>query len=354
MSTTKPFDISKKFVWEAYKKVKKNKGSAGVDDESILDFEANLKDNLYKIWNRLSSGSYFPPPVKLVEIPKKDGRVRQLGIPTVSDRIAQMVVKMSLEPEVEMIFHPDSYGYRPNKSAHNAIGTTRGRCWQYSWVLDLDIKGFFDNIDHKLMLKAVNKHAKNKWVSLYIERWLKSPIQYPDGSIHERSKGTPQGGVISPLLANLYLHYAFDSWLERQGLNVKFERYADDIIVHCKTKEQANRVMSLVSERLLECKLELNTDKTKMVYCKRSKGKCHFGDTNFDFLGFCFRTRLVRNKNGSFFISFTPSISKAAANSVRETMRKWKLHTWTSKSLLEIAEAIGPIIRGWINYDLHP
>src|ERR1022692_2799451 len=232
MGEAKPFYISKWEVWEAYKRVRANQGAAGVDEQSIADFERNLQGNLYKIWNRMSSGSfggyhylranasndgnhqsYFPPPVRTVKIPKANGGERQLGIPTVSDWIAQMVVKSRLEPGIDPLFHPDSYGYRPGKSGLDAVGQARQRCWRYDWILDLDIKGFFDNIPQDLLLRAVKKHAKEKWMVLYIERWLKAPVQEEDGQLVPWGKGTPQGGVISPLLANLFLHYAFDRWM---------------------------------------------------------------------------------------------------------------------------------------------
>jgi RNA-directed DNA polymerase len=228
LGKTKPFSISKFVVWEAYKRVKANKGSAGIDEESLEEFELNLKDNLYRLWNRMSSGSYFPPPVLLVEIPKQDGGLRPLGIPTVTDRIAQMVVKMTLEPILEPHFHADSYGYRPNKSAIEAVGMTRKRCWRYDWVIDIDIKGFFDNLDHELMMRAIKHHTDCKWIILYIERWLKAPVQKRDGTVVDREKGTPQGSVISPLLANLYLHYSQDEWLRKNYPNNPFERFADD------------------------------------------------------------------------------------------------------------------------------
>lgn len=239
MEQTKPFNISKQSVLEAFKKVKANKGGAGVDRQTIEEFERNLKDNLYKIWNRLSSGSYMPPAVLRVEIPKSDGKIRPLGIPTVADRVAQMVIKQQLEPKLEKVFHQDSYGYRPNKSAIDALKQARTRCWRNDWVLDLDIKGFFDNINHELMMKAVEKHTQDKWVLLYIKRWLEAPVAMPDGTLVTSQKGTPQGGVISPLLANLFLHYAFDKWMERNFPNISFERYADDSVCHCKSEAQA-------------------------------------------------------------------------------------------------------------------
>lgn len=228
MDETKSYEISKHVVLEAFKRVKANKGAAGIDGEVLETFEGNLKNNLYKIWNRMSSGSYFPPAVKAVEIAKKNGGTRMLGVPTVADRVAQMVAKIYFEPRVEPYFHPDSYGYRPGKSAVDALKVTRQRCWKYDWVLEFDIKGLFDNIDHEVLMKAVCKHTDNPWVILYIERWLKAPFQMPDGTAQERTKGTPQGGVISPILANLFLHYAFDKWMEKHHRNKPFARYADD------------------------------------------------------------------------------------------------------------------------------
>jgi len=266
MSKIKPFSISKKVVWEAYKQVKSNKGAAGVDDESIEDFEENVEDNLYKIWNRMSSGSYFPPPVRVVEIPKSDGKKRKLGIPTVSDRIAQMVVKIYLEPELEPCFHPDSYGYRPGKSAIQAVGVTRQRCWRYDWIVDLDIKGFFDNLGHKWLMKLLRKHTDREWIHLYVERWLKAPAQSRDGTLSNRNIGTPQGGVISPLLANLFLHYAFDEWMQRNYSSILFERYADDIVVHCRSEKQARWIKAMIEKRLVQFGLELHPEKTKIVY----------------------------------------------------------------------------------------
>ena len=203
-----------------------------------------------------------------VLIPKKTGGTRTLGIPTVSDRIAQMVVKLSLEPEVEPYFLDDSYGYRPNKSALDAIGVTRKRCWQYDWLLEFDIKGLFDNIPHDLLLKAVEKHTQEKWIILYIKRWLIAPIVMPDGSTIQRNKGTPQGGVISPVLSNLFLHYVFDKWMQHNHPETPWCRYADDGLVHCKTEEQALAMLNQLAQRFNQCGLELHPDKTKVVYCK--------------------------------------------------------------------------------------
>jgi RNA-directed DNA polymerase len=346
----KPFCISKWEVWEAYKRVKANQGAAGVDGQSIAEFEEDLKDNLFKIWNRMSSGSYFPPPVRRVDIPKDNGGRRPLGIPTVADRIAQTVVKRYLEPILEEHFHQDSYGYRPKKSAIEAIGVARQRCWRYNWVLDLDIKGFFDSIDHELLLRAVRKHTDCKWVLLYIERWLKAPVQLEDGSLIHRNKGTPQGGVISPLLANLFLHYAFDTWMQRQYPQIPFERYADDGICHCRNKAEAEGLRVAIERRFSECKLELNLQKTKIVYCKDANRRGDYPEQKFDFLGYTFRPRLAKERSGQFFVSFIPAISDKAARSLRDTMRQWKLHRRTDKSLDDLAQKVNPVLRGWINY----
>lgn len=280
MIETKSQDITKRQVWEAYKKVRANKGSAGVDGVDFNKFESNLENNLYKLWNRLSSGSYMPPAVLRVEIPKSDGGVRALGIPTIADRVAQMVVKDYLEPKLEKIFHNDSYGYRPKKSAHQALKATRKRCWQYPFVVDLDIKGFFDNIDHELMIKALELHIDTKWEMLYIKRWLVAPVQTKDGII-QRDRGTPQGGVISPLLANLFLHYAMDSWMSKNYPTIPFERYADDAVCHCKSQSEAEELQVELSKRMEECKLELHPDKTKIVYCKDDKRRGEYENISF-------------------------------------------------------------------------
>ena len=350
MNKAKPFCISKWEVWEAYKLVKANKGSAGVDGQSIAEFEEDLKNNLFKIWNRMSSGSYFPPPVRRVDIPKDNGKTRPLGIPTVSDRIAQTVVKRYLEPIVEEYFHADSYGYRPGKSAIEAIGVARQRCWRYDWVLDLDIKGFFDNIDHDLLMRAVRKHTNCKWVLLYIERWLNAPAQLEEGSLINRDKGTPQGGVISPLLANLFLHYAFDTWMKRHYPQIPFERYADDGICHCRSKAEAEILRVAIEKRFAECGLELNLQKTKIVYCKDDDRRGNYPEQKFDFLGFTFRPRRAKNHKGKLFVGFMPAISNKAKKLICETMRRWKMHRQTDKSLDELARVVNPVLRGWINY----
>jgi len=345
----KGHEISKMEVMEAWKRVKANRGAAGIDDESIKDFEGNLKDNLYKIWNRMTSGSYFPPPVKTVEIPKADGGKRKLGIPTVGDRVAQMVAKMQLEPRVEPKFHPDSYGYRPDKSAHDAVGQARQRCWSYDWVLDLDIKGFFDNIPHDLMMKAVRKHAREKWEVLYIERWLKAPAQDEQGNLTVREKGTPQGGVISPLLANLFLHYAFDRWMDEHHPETPFERYADDIIVHGRNQAQMQRMKEEIAQRLAECGLELHPEKTKIVYCRDGKRRKEHEHEKFTFLGFEFRAREAKSSLGRF-VNFLPAISEKAIKMIREEIRTWKVHLRSDKSLEELSRMYNPIVRGWVQY----
>lgn len=350
MNKAKPFCISKQEVWKAYERVKANKGAAGVDEQSIEDFERNLKDNLYKIWNRMLSGSYFPPPVRTVKIPKRNGGERKLGIPTVADRIAQQVVKARLEPAVEPLFHTDSYGYRPGKSALEAVGQARKRCWRYDWVIDLDIRGFFDNLDQGLLMRAVKKHAQDQWVVLYIERWLKAPVQEEDGRLTSREKGTPQGGVISPLLANLFLHYALDRWLSVNYPQVPFERYADDVIVHCRTEKQAQEIRQAIAERLRGCGLELHPEKTKIVYCKDEDRKGKYQNEKFDFLGFTFRPRGSKSRYGKLFINFSPAISNQAAKDIRDTFRSWRLPQRSDKAIEDLSRMFNPIIRGWLQY----
>jgi RNA-directed DNA polymerase len=350
MNEAKPFCISKWEVWEAYKRVKANKGAAGVDEQSIEDFEKRLKKNLYKIWNRMSSGSYLPPPVRTVKIPKANGGERKLGIPTVSDRIAQQVVKSRLEPEVDRLFHADSYGYRPGKSALDAVGRARERCWRYDWVVDLDIKGFFDNLDQNLLMRAVKKHAKDQWLVLYIERWLKAPVQEEDGKLIPREKGTPQGGVISPLLANLFLHYAFDRWITVKYPHVPFERYADDAIVHCKTETEAQAVRAAIAMRLGECGLELHPEKTRIVYCKDDDRRRRYPNEKFDFLGYTFQARRSKNRKGKFFINFSPAVSNKAAMAMRTEVRSWNLPQRSDKAIEDLSRMFNPIVRGWIRY----
>lgn len=350
MNRAKSFSISKEVVVRAWNKVKSNGGSSGIDRETIECFEGDLKRNLYKVWNRMSSGSYFPPAVKMVEIPKAGGGRRKLGIPTVSDRLAQMVAKIYMEPMIEPFFHCDSYGYRPNKSAHDAIKVTRERCWKYGWILEFDIRGMFDNIDHKLLLKAVQKHVQQHWLILYIERWIKAPVEKKDESIVNRTKGVPQGGVISPLLANLFMHYVFDKWMECNHPNIPFCRYADDGLLHCNTEQEAEFMKLKLMQRLEQCKLDLHQEKTKVACCTNKISLKSGVQRKFDFLGFQFRSRLCRSNQGKIFVGFTPAISPNASQSIRSTIRKWKLNGRTHLDLWEIAKSLNPIIRGWINY----
>ena len=350
MDRTKSFAISKQAVWGAYRKVRDNKGAAGVDEQSLTQFEQNLQDNLYKLWNRMSSGSYFPPPVRLVEIPKKTGGVRPLGVPTVADRIAQTVAATELEKVVEPIFDDDSYGYRQGRSAHDALAVCRQRCWRFDWAIDLDVKAFFDSVDHALLLKAVEHHTDQRWVLLYVTRWLQAPLQQQDGTLVERDRGTPQGSAVSPVLANLFLHYAFDAWMRRTFPSVPFERYADDVIAHCASLAQAERVLAAISERLAECGLQLHPDKTRIVYCKDSDRSGSHEHESFDFLGYTFRARKAKSKNGGFFVGFLPAVSDTAAKAARQQIRRWRLHLWTSNGLRDIAAFVNPIVRGWINY----
>lgn len=347
----KSFTISKHQVMQAYELVKANAGAAGVDRQSLIDFKRDLKKNLYKIWNRMSSGCYFPPAVKSVPIPKKSGGVRILGIPTVSDRIAQTVVKLELEPRVEPYFLNDSYGYRQGKSALDAIGVTRKRCWQYNWVLEFDIKALFDHIPHNLLMKAVHKHTANPWVILYIKRWLTADIERPDGQRINRSRGTPQGGVISPVLSNLFLHYVFDKWMQMNYPSLPWCRYADDGLVHCHSEQEAQQLLSLLQKRFLECGLELHPEKTKIVYCKDGKRKGSYTNISFDFLGYTFKPRLCNNRrDNSFFVSFTPAVSKLAQKSMKAKTRKLRIRNRTELSLEDIAQRYNPILQGWLNY----
>jgi RNA-directed DNA polymerase len=351
-SEDKPFHIPKGLVWEAYKSVKANKGAAGVDGQSIEEFETDLKNNLYKIWNRMSSGTYFPPPVRAVEIPKPHGGgTRILGIPTVADRIAQTVVALWLEPRTESIFHEDSYGYRPGRSPLMAVAKCRERCWKKDWVLDLDVQKFFDSVDHGLMVKAVEVNTDQKWVVLYVKRWLGAPMVMPDGKVVERDRGPPQGSAVSPVLANLFMHYAFDSWLEKEFPTVEFERFADDAVVHCSTERQARRVLAALSDRMESVGLRLHPDKTKIVYCRDRKRRFNYDCTSFTFLGYTFRPRKAPTRDGkSMFTAFLPAISKDALEDKSRTVRRWRLHLRTTLDLEGLAEWMNPVIRGWMNY----
>jgi RNA-directed DNA polymerase len=349
---TKSVPVSRTMVWEAYKKVRSNQGSAGIDQISMVEFDALRSKHLYKLWNRMASGSYFPPPVKEVEIPKSDGKTRKLGIPTIGDRVAQMVVKEYLEPRFEKIFSPHSYGYRPDKDAHQALASVRENCWRSDWVIDLDIKGFFDNIDHDKLMQAVEKHVKEKWCILYIKRWLQMPVLTKSGElIQKQGKGTPQGGVISPLLANLFLHYAMDKWLERTHDTVKYVRYADDAILHCKSQKQADYVLRNLKQRMQKCGLELHPEKTKIVYCRDHRRQENYPTVKFDFLGYSFQPRSAKSKRtGNLFLGYDCAISIKSKKRIAEKMRELDIKHLSHKSIVGVAQHLEPYIRGWCNY----
>lgn len=346
----KPFVISKMEVWQAWEKVRANKGAPGVDGCTVEEFEKDLKNNLYKVWNRMSSGTYIPPPVRSVDIPKSHGEgTRTLGVPTVADRIAQTVVAGRLEAKVEAIFHPDSYGYRPRRSALDAVEVCKQRCWRRNWVIDLDIQSFFDSVPHDLVLRAVEANTEDRWVLLYVRRWLVAPLQRPDGTLLERDRGTPQGSAVSPVLVNLFLHYAFDAWISREFPAVMFERYVDDAVVHCSSRTQAERVLAAIGARMEQVGLRLHPEKTRIVYCQDDMRLTSYKNTAFTFLGFTFRQRTARGKKGRFN-SFLPAISKAAWKRISAQVRSWRLHRRTTWDLADVARTINPIVRGWMQY----
>jgi len=349
---TRSIPISRQMVWAAYKKVKANKGGAGVDAVNMDEFDVDRSKQLYKLWNRMASGSYFPPPVKEEEIPKKDGKIRKLGIPTISDRVGQMVIKDYIEPRLEKIFSDNSYGYRPNKNAHQALESVRKNCWKTDWVIDLDIKGFFDNIDHDKLMLAVEKHVPEKWVQLYIKRWLKTPVQTRLGELVEKQgKGTPQGGVISPLLANLFLHYVLDKWLEQTDKTVKFARYADDVILHCRSKAHAEQTLNKIGGRMASCGLELHPAKTKIVYCRDYRRRGKYSVVKFDFLGYSFQPRSTKSKRtGNLFLGYDCAISISSRKRMADKLEEMKIGSRGGKSIVGIAHKLNPVIRGWINY----
>lgn len=347
---TKSYEIPKRLVWDAFQRVKANGGAAGVDKESIEDFERNLRGNLYKIWNRMSSGSYFPPPVKSVMIPKKDGGQRRLGIPTVADRVAQTVAKMVLEPMLEPVFDRDSFGYRPGRSALDAVALVRRRSWKYDWVVEFDIKGLFDNIDHSLLLRALKRHCKVEWVVMYAKRWMTAPLLDEDGSLVPRDRGTPQGGVISPLLANLFLHYVLDAWMRREMRSIRFCRYADDGVLHCKSERQARLVLQKLDQRLQECGLELHPEKTRIVYCADVNRRQAHPVIQFTFLGYTFRPRKAVDKYGRTYVNFSPAVSRAALTAMRQKVRGWHLQLKCDKDLGDLSNMFNPVLRGWMNY----
>jgi group II intron reverse transcriptase/maturase len=350
-SSGKSFEITKLEVWRAWEKVKANKGASGVDEVTLEAFEADLRNNLYRIWNRMSSGSYFPPPVKAVEIPKPHAvGTRVLGVPTIGDRVAQTVVAARLEKLVEPVFHPDSYGYRPGRSPQDAVGTCRKRCWRYDWAIDLDVQKFFDTVPWDLIVKSVQHHTDLPWVLLYVKRWLAAPIQHSDGAVVQRDRGTPQGSAISPVLANLFMYYAFDVWMVREFPAIPFERFADDVIVHCTSQDQARRVLAAIDERMHQVGLRLHPDKTRIVYCQDGKRRGQYEHTPFVFLGFEFRARRARNRNGKSFSGFLPAISKQAMTKLSAEVRSWRLHRCTGSTDTELARRINPKVRGWMQY----
>jgi RNA-directed DNA polymerase len=350
-SQVKPFDIPKQWVWEAYRRVAANKGAPGVDTVTLNEFEADLKNNLFKIWNRMSSGSYFPPPVKGVEIPKPHGDgVRLLGVPTIADRVAQTVVARYLEERVEPRFHPDSYGYRPKKAAFHAVEVCRQRCWKMDWVIDLDVEKFFDSVPWDLMVKAVEAVTNTPWVLLYVKRWLAAPLQHPDGTLRERDKGTPQGSAVSPILANLFMHYAFDSWMVRNHPDCPWERYADDVVVHCVSKEQAETVLAGIAMRMEEVGLRLHPDKTRIVYCKNEKRRGDHEHISFTFLGFTFRPRSAKSRRATYFTGFLPAMSTEALKAKSTELRAMRIHRRTTSSLDDLARWMNPIVAGWMQY----
>jgi RNA-directed DNA polymerase len=338
-------------VWNAWKEVKSNGKSAGVDGVSLKEFEVNLPAHLYKIWNRMSSGSYFPPAVRQVEIPKDGGGVRTLGIPTVGDRVAQMVVKMHLEPGLDPKFHQNSFGFRPGRSQHDALAQTRANCWRMKWVIDLDIKAFFDEIDHGYLMLMLQRHTEEKWVLMYVGRWLVAPKEMSDGTLVERNMGTPQGGVISPLLANLYLHHAFDMWMQKCYPSLPFERFADDIVVHCNTEAEAHAVLDAIRNQMGKCKLRLHPEKTKVVHCKDSNSNDQHPNVSFDFLGYTFKPRKCLNKRtGQTFCGFTPAVSRKSLTKMTVKIEKLQIQRMSGKTLADIAVILNPKLRGWINY----
>jgi RNA-directed DNA polymerase len=349
-SPAKPFDIPKVAVWEACRQVAANKGAPGVGEQSRGEFEARLKDNLYRIWNRMSPGSYMPPPVKAVEIPKAHGGTRLPGVPTVAGRVAQTVVASYISERAEPRFHPDSYRYRPARSARDAVAACRQRCWRHDWVIDLDVQKFFDTVRWDLVLKALGAVTTTPWVLLYVKRWLAAPLQRPGGSRQQREKGTPQGPAVSPVLANLFMHFAFDTGMARRFPGCPFERSAGDAVVHCAGRAQAERVLAAIAERMSEVGLQLHPGKTRLVYRKDANRRGSHDHTSFTFLGFRFRARKAQNKDGRWFSSFQPAMSPDARKAAGAQPRSMRIHRRTNLSLDDLARWLNPIAAGWLNY----
>ena len=342
---TKSQPITRQMVWQAYQKVKSNKGSFGVDRMDWVALDRKLKSHLYKLWNRLSSGSYFPEPVREVSIKKKTGGMRKLGIPTLLDRIAQEVVKTHLERIVEPQFHHSSFGYRPKRNCHQAVEAATRNAFTHCWAIDLDIKSFFDTIDQELLMKAVEHYCKDRWVLLYVRRWLKVGVVQQDGCYVDRLTGTPQGGVISPLLANIFLDVTFDKWMERHHGGKPFERYADDIVVHCKTERQAKYLLQEIKQRFGRCKLQVHDGKTQIVNIRGSSEKKY--KKSFDFLGFTIQPHYTKVKGNAQKVLPRSIISRG---SVRSVLDKFKGIHKRRISLEALAREVNPVIRGVINY----
>lgn len=349
----KTIPITYHMVVEAYRKVKQGGKAAGIDGETWQTFEKKgVERELYVIWNRMASGSYFPSAVREVEIPKKDGKTRKLGIPTIRDRIAQQVIKTYMEVRIDKHFHESSYGYRPMKSSKQALTAVRENCLKEDWVLDMDISKFFDEIDHDLMLKAVEAMVPEKWVLLYVERWLKMKVEKADGSVVDKgNRGTPQGGVISPILANLFLHFGLDKWLEKNFPHIHFVRYADDAIIHCKDKETAEQMQEAIAKRMHEIGLRLNAEKTKIVYCKDYRRRGKYEKVQFGFLGFSYQPRMSRSHYGRNCITtFTPEISKENQKKIRDSIKESVNWCNTTQTMQQIAARLNSKLRGWLHY----
>jgi RNA-directed DNA polymerase len=346
----KPFAVTGYEVWHAWQQVRANKGAPGVDGQSIAAFEERLEDNLYKVWNRMSSGSYFPPPVRAVEVPKAGGGTRTLGVPAVADRVAQTVVAHRIGVVAEGFFHRDSYGYRPGRGAHDALAVARKRCWDYDWVVDLDVEKFFDSVPRDLVVKSVERLDLPPWVLLYVRRWLAAPVQMPDGQVVARDRGTHQGSAVSPVLANLFLHWAFDAWMDREFPDCPFERYADDAVIHCKTEARARQVLAALGQRMGEAGLRLHPAKTRIVYCRDDNRRGPWdGPASFDFLGYTFRPRQTQGKRGRF-TGFDLAASSKAIARMSEAVRGWQLRRHVTLTWEQLTDWIAPVIRGWMNY----